>query len=726
MLRATVVAAALVAITATAEARPRKPAPTRPTRPTARRPPAAPTPPPVRPGNPADARRLGRAYEAYQAGDLDGARQLLRGLGPDQLANPDYLLWVRGQVALQAGRPADARPDFTALAKLTTSRLAAAAPWRLADCLWEQGRRAEAARAYGALLGNGNADDHADLGVVAYRMARAAGSPAAEQKGLRALLLAYPGHPLAPEAERRLVELGGALGWDGEDRIARAQRLTVAHLWHEAVAELMLVPDGAAEGTRLRRDYWLGTTLYKMRRRYGDAGKLLLSVAPRMDSAEALFHGARALSRSDQDDQAIVRYREVVAKYPRTDWAAEAQYLTGWLEFNRGNYRKAIAPLEEMLRRYPTSKWMDDALWFLGMSHFLLGQYDRALPHLDKLAGRGAAYEGGKGLYWWARTVDRLGRRADAIDAYQRVVARWPFAWYALLAQTRLREAGVTIGPFGARPPAPRGPTVATRLEPTVEADPAIVRFDELERAGLDVDAGKDLTRGERAFVKRHDRAAALAVLFERYGRGSNWTRPWKLALAYDGGALDTPPQGPARFWWQHAYPEAYQPLVDKYQALGKSPPYYLYAIMRKESGYDPHVLSYADAQGLLQMIPPTTIRVARQLGITYAAGDLYAPEVNVRTASWYIGNLLQKFKGQIPFGAASFNSGPRPVMKWLDQHGTRPIDELVELVSYMQTREYMKLVTENYARYVYLYTGTVYEQPMTVDPGYLVNELTY
>jgi soluble lytic murein transglycosylase len=147
---------------------------------------------------------------------------------------------------------------------------------------------------------------------------------------------------------------------------------------------------------------------------------------------------------------------------------------------------------------------------------------------------------------------------------------------------------------------------------------------------------------------------------------------------------------------------------------------------MRKESGFEPHDLSYADAQGLLQMIPATTTRVAKVLGIPYDAGKLYEPEYNVRTGSWYIGHLLRKFKTQIPLGAGSFNSGPRPVMKWMDQNGDREMDELVELVPFTQTREYMKKVTENYARYRYLYANEIYEQPLTVDKHYVVDQLTY
>jgi soluble lytic murein transglycosylase len=147
---------------------------------------------------------------------------------------------------------------------------------------------------------------------------------------------------------------------------------------------------------------------------------------------------------------------------------------------------------------------------------------------------------------------------------------------------------------------------------------------------------------------------------------------------------------------------------------------------MRKESGYDPHVVSYADAIGLLQMIPPTTRRVVRELGIDYTDDLLYDPEGNVRAGSWYIGHLALKFKGQIPIAAGSFNCGPRPVMRWLDQLGTRPLDELVERVAYTQTREYMKKVTEIYARYLALYDERDYVQPLTVDAAYLVNDLDY
>ncbi|MEZ4365125.1 MAG: transglycosylase SLT domain-containing protein [Kofleriaceae bacterium] len=623
-----------------------------------------------------------------------------------------------------------ARAAFAKLGKLGGSPLAAEVRFRLADCDWQDGRVTAAAAAYRGLLDADGAERHADLGVMRYRVAQVARGDA-KVAALRELLLAYPTHPLAAAATAELAALTGAPpAWTASERITRAGNLAREHLWHEAVAELALVGDDVGPATKDRRDHLLGETLFDMRRRYGEAGELLLDVYPRLssDAAGAMFRGARALSRADRDDEAITWYGKVVATYPSSAYAAEAQYLSGWLEFNRGNYRAALAPLRETLRRFGGSKFATLARWFLGMSHYLLGEWTEAEAVLDALGERGKSLEGGKGQYWLARAHQQAGRGDDALPAYRKIVARWPFSWYALLARARLAEAGVAIGPFGEETPTPAtGPAVAAVVdERRAAGDPAIAAADELIAAGLGVEAGDLLERHEKAVLKRHPRAEAFALLLDRYRRAGNFHRPWMLAVVYAGRALDGPAEGTARIWWEHAYPRAYAELIDRHGPAGGNPDGYLTSIMRKESGFDPHVLSYADAQGLLQMIPATTARVAAELGLPYEAGRLYDPDFNVQTAAWYIGNLLRKFRGQIPVGAGSFNSGPRPVMRWLDQNGARPMDEFVELVAYTQTREYMKKVTENYARYRYLYQGEVYEQPLTVDAAYVRDDLTY
>jgi soluble lytic murein transglycosylase len=669
------------------------------------------------------AEHLGAAYRAYDANDLAGASAALAKID-DAGAGPvsDYLYWLKGMVALRTGST-----DAAAyLRKVGSGRFRAEIPWRLADAAWAAGDRTGAAKQYAKLVTTNNAGESGDVGTAKFRIAETRTGKAA-LAAYRAVVIDHPSHPLAERAARKLVELG-APPLTNADRIERAKNLTAAHDWDEAIVELSLLPDKLPKALALQRDYWKATTLFKMRRRYGEAGVTLLAIYQDMgrSAAEAMFHGARALSRADKDDDAIRWYHKVVDKYPRTAWAKEAAYLAGWLELNRGNYRKSIAPLEDSLRRYPKSKWVDDALWSLGMAHYFLGEWDQARTRLQALAKRGGSLEGGKGMYWLARIAQRLDKADEAIAGYQATIARYPFSWYALLSHARLEALGKDVPPFGVADPKPRGPKFAATVDESLAKDELIRRVDFLLAAGMTVDAGLELARGERAFLKRNDRGKAFAMLLDRYRKAGNFNRPWMLAVSYSGSALGGPPEDDAKRWWENAYPRAYRDLIEKYQGLGKNPEGYLYSIMRKESGFNPHDLSYADAQGLMQMIPATTRRVAKALGIPYDAGRLYDPEYNIQTGSWYIGHMLQKFKGQIPLGAGSFNSGPRPVMRWIDQYGDREIDELVELVPYTQTREYMKKVTENFARYRYLYAGEVYKQPLKVDRAYLDDRLTY
>jgi soluble lytic murein transglycosylase len=198
-----------------------------------------------------------------------------------------------------------------------------------------------------------------------------------------------------------------------------------------------------------------------------------------------------------------------------------------------------------------------------------------------------------------------------------------------------------------------------------------------------------------------------------------------RLAESHAGRALAVDPAESAggRAWWELVYPRAYRESVERYAPSGDNPPYYLYTIMQKESAYNPHDVSYADAIGLLQMIPPTSKKVAEHVGVAYTDDVLYDPDGNIRFGAWYIGHLLHKFKGQIAIGAGSYNAGPKAMMRWLDKNGARSLDEFIELCPYTQTREYMKKALAIYSRYVYLYAHEDYLPSLAVDADYVKDD---
>lgn len=607
-----------------------------------------------------------RAVEAWRAGKHREAEKRFLEAATGPILTPEYARLYAGLSALRAGRHRQAAALLRELRKTSLQRRAR---WSEADALWRLGRQNQAARLY-------EQPGEGDVGLALYRSG---------QK--RRLVIEEPDHPLAKKVRVRLSRA---------ERIRRGRNLIERRLWKQAAAELDQVAGPEAR-------YWAGMARYRTRKAYPEAAEVLLEAHARLRgdlAADALFHSARALSRADRDDEAIVRYRKVVKRYPGAPKAAEAALLSGWLEYNRGNYDKAIAPLEEVERRFPRSRYARSARWYAGWSRFLLGRYGEALTDFDSLlpSAKGELDEGGL-MYWKATSLDRIGRKDEAKALWRQIQKTHPLSWYALLARRKVTEEV---------PPAATGFPEADRR---VVRDKLVARVDELIEVGLSEDAAEELRDGEKALRRRHG-ANALGVLLDRYRRAGLWRRVYLL------GAANGIPTA--------SFPLAYQKLIDRYGPPAGNPPYYLYAIMRKESAFTPDLASYADAQGLLQMIPPTSRRVASALKMKYRDGLLYDPVANVRLGAWYIGKLLKKFGGQPPLGAGAYNAGPRAMMRWCDEHGKRPLDEFVELIPYDQTRGYVRKVTANYARYLHVYTGKVWMPPEKPHCKYAKDQINY
>ena len=674
------------------------------------------------------AQKLGSAFQHLEAGEFAKALKIATAIRSNHILNTDYRLYIMAQANFFTRKYRRSLALFRKLAKISQSRFARTAQWRVADCLWQLGHSQRAQTLYRKRIQEQNAERSGDLAVARLRIAQAARKNVAAAIPLfREVVRRHPAHPVESSAQTYLSKTTAQPILTPDDRIARAQVLTQAHQWRKSIQELAQIGNNIPKDIALQRDYWTGMTLFRMRRNYKRAGDLLLGIYPKMGkhAAKALFHGARALSRADFDDQAIHWYQTLVSTYPTSRWAAEAQFLSGWLKYNMAQYQQALPYFAKMREKYPKSRWAAEAKWFAAYSQYLLGNYSTAYKQFRQLAQHKGKLRGNKGRYWQAKVAQHLGQIQLATATYQEVIWRHPFSWYALLSHAQLKQLGVSILPIEKRPSL-SVPSLSDKVSKRVSEDPLLRRVRELSTAGMHREAGVELRRGEKRLIKRYGRIEALSALMQYYQTAGNYNRPWMLSVIYGKTALHSPPTGAAQKWWHYAYPRAYEPLLKKWNPQNRVPLPYLLSIMRKESGYNPHTRSYAEALGLLQMIPPTTKRISSQLGLPYSEDFLFDPENNIRVGSWYISKLFYKFSQQIPIAAGSYNSGPRPVMRWLDTYGKRPMDEFVELVAYRQTREYMKKVTETYARYLYLYDKVVYDQPLAVHAAYQQDSLTY
>lgn len=107
-----------------------------------------------------------------------------------------------------------------------------------------------------------------------------------------------------------------------------------------------------------------------------------------------------------------------------------------------------------------------------------------------------------------------------------------------------------------------------------------------------------------------------------------------------------------------------------------------VFSVILSESNFDPDAVSYAGAQGLMQLMPST----ARHLNVE---DPFYYPE-NIRGGIEYLAKYLRKFRGesnyrQCALALACYNAGPNAVEKY---GGVPPFAE---------TRNYIRQVTQQF-----------------------------
>ncbi len=217
----------------------------------------------------------------------------------------------------------------------------------------------------------------------------------------------------------------------------------------------------------------------------------------------------------------------------------------------------------------------------------------------------------------------------------------------------------------------------------------------DLLRAGLPGQADAEF----RALL--NDNATDAWLTYRLVRATSEYHRPWLTSPAAAGLLLapDAPPEA-----LQLVYPLEYWELVQEEAAANGISPLLLLALIRQESLYDPAAVSVANALGLTQVVPDTAEGIAQDLGIDdFEESDLLTAKTGVKFGAYYLARTLEGFGGALPPTFAGYNAGPGTAGAWWEEAGLDP-DLFLESIPFAETRLFVEVVLENYARYLYAY----------------------
>jgi len=638
---------------------------------------------------------LHEANALREAGSYAKAAKRLRRLAKTELAADVGLL--RARLLLADG-------DAEAAAEAAEAALALDPPAEVRAHLFAELARARLERGdlAGAQLAQASAWDATRDSDYAARLvlelAEAFEKAARPQDALALYDRAWRSWPFAPAsvtAFARAQALGATLGAPQPEvtpLLARAEGLRETFRCDLAlpIYELVLgrVETTAAEKERIERSR--ADCLFAGRR-YTEAVAAYRAIAARAPAdADVQIRIGRALARSGDLGGAIAVFEKEARSKDALTRARARSFLAIIVEDT--DLPRALGLLRKVERQTADPVLALQARWSLAWADLRKGADGAALARLDLLAdGPISDIEVQRARYWRGvlRTRSSVPLTREAGDVQLRALAEdVPLSYYGLLAEGRVGAQPLEKNLLGPRL-AELEPAPLRRARWLVDGGFPEVAQDELASYGDETHLGRE-------------QRIALARLFYRTGDPH---RAQQLIQSGFGAALERGIDPAWRDAWELAWPRAFREWVARAHQEFEFDPALVYAVMREESEYRPEVSSPAGALGLMQIIPPTAERIARELGVAgFEPVQLYDPALNIRFGTFYLRSLVGRFTGSRPLAIASYNAGPEAVARWLDHDGTQPPDIFVDSVPYGETRRYLRRVLRSYHLYERLY----------------------
>lgn len=405
-------------------------------------------------------------------------------------------------------------------------------------------------------------------------------------------------------------------------------------------------------------------------------------------AAEYLMSAARIYERDAQYDKAVETWSRVVIEYPGSQQASYAAFLSGIVEYRRGNHQAALDLFKRSLALSSSVEDKSRALLWVGKANQILGNQGPAEDAWregqnlnpggyyserarDLLAGRAPFEPGSTPNY----QVDYAKERADA-DTWMRLT-------FNLGNDVDLSNLG------------------------SLSSDTRIIRGKEYWDLGMLDEARLEFEDLRTELESLNDAVGSyrLANYLVELGMYRSAVFAARQVLTIAGLDEHTESMMAPAYFSHIRYGLYYSDLVVPTSQQEGFDPLFIFSVIRQESLFEGFVRSNAGAHGLMQIIDSTGAQIASELGkpLNYSAEDLYRPYVSVLFGTHYLARNRTLMNGDLYATLAAYNGGPGNASAWKDLSGDDQ-DLYLESVRFEETRNYIRNIYEIFTVYKRLY----------------------
>lgn len=632
---------------------------------------------------------LRSAVRARDAGDLKQATSRFERVAE---VLPAFADWARLLAADAAGRDGSVG-EVRRLLAATDEALARDRGWRSLVRAYRVSKDYRGAAQAAAAARPRPAGERVDAIVTRGELLLLIGDEAGAREAFRAAADTFPGATRTVDAMRALSAMSG-LTLDDRRRIGSV------YLRHgnldRGLSNLDAYLDGrgGTPDTRNALRLEIGRTLFARGENRRAEQRMLwlaqLQIAPEL-AAEALLIAGRAQYRAGRETQARATLERAVERAGGTGpIAAEALFVLGDIAHDDGRtsaardfYRRAAAAAPESPRGH-------EAALRYGALHYLAGDALAAATAFTGTPGEGSRRQR---LDFWAALAHRAtGDSATAKRLLDTVLSLNPLSYYGMRAAELL----------GA--PTPKIPVSANDDAQTpLRAQNALLRYELLTELGLNDAASYEIDRLLEEYAGQNGVLYGVAEALHAKGehlRAVLIGRAIERNLEQNGNKPD------ARLL-RIINPFPYRDLIEREAKRHGLDPYFVVALIRQESLFNPKAKSGAGAVGLMQVMPRTGRAVATRLGIRNFRDEMLTdPEINIRIGTAILADHLRNYGGRVEDVLIAYNAGAGRLGRWRSFPERADRDLFIERIPYDETRDYVRIVRTN--TYVY---RTLYSQ---------------
>jgi soluble lytic murein transglycosylase-like protein len=152
-------------------------------------------------------------------------------------------------------------------------------------------------------------------------------------------------------------------------------------------------------------------------------------------------------------------------------------------------------------------------------------------------------------------------------------------------------------------------------------------------------------------------------------------------------------------------YPLPFWDLIEMNAGKKGLNPQIVASLIRQESAFNPEAKSWANAIGLMQIIPPVAEEEAKLMGLQgFEPENLYNPGLAIQLGTHHLSRLFVDFDRSWICSIAGYNAGSPPVRKWLSFYPVDIPEAFIERIPFLETRNYVKSIIRNYINYFRVY----------------------